>query len=443
MSEIPKVYNPSEIEPQWARKWVEDRLYQADPNSTKPMFSLVIPPPNVTGSLHMGHMLEHTEIDIIVRWKRMLGFNTLWLPGTDHAGIATQMVVERQLAEQGLDRRKMGREAFEKKVWEWKEQSGGTISKQMLRLGTSCDWSRERFTLDPGLSRAVREVFVRLYEKGLIYRGKYIVNWCPRCMTAISDLEVVHEEQQGHLYHLRYPVVGTNEYIVVATTRPETMLGDTAVAVNPSDDRYKKYHGAKVLLPLANREIPFIADDFCDPAFGTGVVKVTPAHDANDFQAGLRHNLPQIDIMDETGKMNQNAGAYAGLDRFEARKRVLADLEAQGFIDKIEPYALALGRCQRCKTAVEPRLSTQWFVKVKPLAEASIKAVEEGRTRFTPDNYTKIYFDWMHNIHDWCISRQLWWGHRIPAWHCEGCKDVIVAREQPATCPKCGGEALT
>ncbi len=443
MAEIPKVYNPSEIEPQWARKWVEDRLYQADSASAKPMFSLVIPPPNVTGMLHMGHMLEHTEIDIIVRWKRMLGFNTLWLPGTDHAGIATQMVVERQLAEQGLDRRKMGREAFEKKVWEWKEQSGDTIKKQMIRLGTSCDWSRERFTLDPGLSRAVREVFVRLYEKGLIYRGKYIVNWCPRCQTAISDLEVVHEEQAGHLYHIRYAVIGTNEHIVVATTRPETMLGDTAVAVNPSDERYKKFHGKSVLLPLMEREIPLITDDFADPAFGTGVVKVTPAHDANDFQAGLRHNLPQIDVMDETGKMNQNAGRYAGLDRFAARKQILADLEAQGLLEKVEPYALALGRCQRCKTPVEPRLSTQWFVKVAPLAEAAIRAVEEGRTRFAPENYGKIYFDWMHNIHDWCISRQLWWGHRIPAWHCESCKELIVAREDPHACPKCGHAKLT
>ncbi|MBI2816642.1 MAG: valine--tRNA ligase [Acidobacteria bacterium] len=450
MAEIPKVYHPSEIEPQWARKWVEERLFQADADSDRPMFSLVIPPPNVTGSLHMGHMLEHTEIDIIIRWKRMLGFNTLWLPGTDHAGIATQMVVERQLAEQGLDRRQLGREAFEKKIWAWKQQSGDTIKNQMIRLGASCDWSRERFTLDPGLSRAVREVFVRLYEEGLIYRGKYIVNWCPRCQTAISDLEVVHEEQAGHLYHIRYPVIGSEEgragrpvpteYVVVATTRPETMLGDTAVAVNPADERYTKFHGRSVRLPLMNREIPFITDELADPAFGTGVVKVTPAHDANDFQAGLRHNLPQIDVMDETGKMNQNAGAYAGLDRFEARKRVLADLESQGLMEKIEPYPLALGRCQRCKTPVEPRLSTQWFVKVKPLAEAAIQAVEAGRTRFVPENYTKIYFDWMHNIHDWCISRQLWWGHRIPAWYCKSCNEVIVAREEPQQCPKCGND---
>jgi valyl-tRNA synthetase len=442
MPEIPKVYNPSEIEPQWALKWVEDRLFQADSHSKQAMFSLVIPPPNVTGMLHMGHMLEHTEIDIIIRWKRMLGFNTLWLPGTDHAGIATQMVVERQLAEQGLDRRAMGREAFEKKVWEWKEQSGDTIKRQMIRLGASCDWSRERFTLDPGLSLAVREVFVRLYEKGLIYRGKYIVNWCPRCQTAISDLEVVHEDQAGNLYYIRYPVAGSEDYVVVATTRPETMLGDTAVAVNPADERYRKFHGKHARLPLMNRVIPFITDDLADPAFGTGVVKVTPAHDANDFQAGLRHNLPQIDVMDERGKMNQNAGPFAGLDRFEARRRILAHLEEQGLLEKIEPYTLALGRCQRCKTAVEPRLSTQWFVKVAPLAEAAIRAVEQGHTRFAPENNAKIYFDWMRNIHDWCISRQLWWGHRIPAWHCSSCSEVIVAREEPRECPKCGGAKL-
>ncbi|OFW27890.1 MAG: valine--tRNA ligase [Acidobacteria bacterium RIFCSPLOWO2_12_FULL_60_22] len=449
MAEIAKQYNPSEIEPRWAREWVEKRLYGADAASTKPMFSLVIPPPNVTGSLHMGHMLEHTEIDIIIRWKRMQGFNTLWLPGTDHAGIATQMVVERQLAEQKLDRRTLGREAFEKKVWEWKAQSGDTIKRQMVRLGASCDWSRERFTLDPGLSRAVREVFVRLYEKKLIYRGKYIVNWCPRCQTAISDLEVVHEEHLGNLFHIRYPVLGaeesgqagrpvpTGEHVVVATTRPETMLGDTAVAVNPADERYKKFHGKTARLPLMNRDIPFILDELADPAFGTGVVKVTPAHDANDFLAGERHHLPQIDVMDETGKMNSNAGAYAGLDRFAARKRVLADLEEQGLLEKIEPYTHALGRCQRCRTVVEPRLSTQWFVKVKPLAEAAIRAVEDGRTRFTPENYTKIYFDWLTNIHDWCISRQLWWGHRVPAWHCGACNEVVVAREEPAQCPHC------
>ncbi len=442
MSEIPKVYNPAEIEPRWAREWVEERHYEADADSPHPMFSLVIPPPNVTGSLHMGHMLEHTLIDIYVRWKRMQGHNTLWLPGTDHAGIATQMVVERQLAGQKLDRRALGREAFEEKVWEWKAQSGDTIKKQMLRLGTSCDWSRERFTLDPGLSLAVREVFVRLYEKGLIYRGNYIVNWCPRCQTAISDLEVVHEDHPGSLYHIRYPVAGTDDHVVVATTRPETMLGDTAVAINPNDERYRKFHGASVRLPLMDREIPFILDDLADPEFGTGVVKVTPAHDANDFAAGQRHNLPQITVMDETGTMNENAGPYAGLDRFAARKRVLEDLKQLGLLDKVADYNVALGRCQRCKTVVEPRLSTQWFVKVAPLAEAAIQAVEDGRTRFVPENYTKIYFEWMRNIHDWCISRQLWWGHRIPAWYCTGCEKMIVAREAPSRCPDCDGTHL-
>ncbi|MSO19303.1 MAG: valine--tRNA ligase [Acidobacteria bacterium] len=442
MAEIAKAYNPGEIEPRWASEWVEKGLYTADADSNRPMFSLVIPPPNVTGSLHMGHMLEHTLIDIIVRWKRMQGFNTLWLPGTDHAGIATQMVVERQLAEQGVKRRDLGREKFEEKVWEWKGQSGDTIKRQMLRLGASCDWSRERFTLDPGLSAAVREVFVTLYEKKLIYRGKYIVNWCPRCQTAISDLETVHEQEPGHLYHIRYPVIGSDEFVIVATTRPETMLGDTAVCVNPRDERYTKFHGKSVRLPLMNREIPFILDELADPEFGTGVVKVTPAHDANDFQAGLRHNLPQIDVMDETGRMNINAGAYADLDRYEARKRILEDLKQQGLLEKLEPHALPLGRCQRCKTPVEPRLSTQWFVKVAPLADAAIKAVEDGRTKFVPENYAKIYFEWMRNIHDWCISRQLWWGHRIPAWHCEGCNEVIVARETPAQCSQCGGSAL-
>ena len=443
MSEIAKQYNPSEIELRWAHEWVEKRLYAADASSRLPMFSIVIPPPNVTGSLHMGHMLEHTQIDIIVRWKRMQGMNTLWLPGTDHAGIATQMVVERQLAEIKLDRRTLGREAFEKRVWDWKEQSGDTIKKQMVRLGASCDWTRERFTLDPGLSRAVREVFVSLYEDGLIYRGKYIVNWCPRCQTAISDLEVVHEETPGNLFHIRYPVLGTKEFLVVATTRPETMLGDTAVAINPDDERYKHFHGKIVRLPLMHREIPIILDELADPAFGTGVVKVTPAHDPNDFLAGQRHNLPQIDVMDETGKMSQNAGAYAGLDRFEARKRILADLEEQKLLAKIEPYQLALGRCQRCKTVVEPRLSTQWFVKVAPLAAKALGAVEEGRTRFVPDNYAKIYFDWLTNLHDWCISRQLWWGHRIPAWYCGSCGMTTVSKQDPSNCAHCGKATLT
>ena len=389
-------------------------------------------------------MLEHTEIDVTVRWHRMLGENTLWLPGTDHAGIATQMVVERKLAEEGLNRRDLGREKFEERVWEWKAKYGDTIKRQMVQLGASCDWSRERFTLDPGLSRAVREVFVRLYEKGLIYRGEYMVNWCPRCRTAISDLEVAHTEVEGHLWHLAYPVNGLpGRDIVVATTRPETMLGDTALAINAKDQRYLEYHGKTAQLPLANREIPIILDDMADPEFGAGAVKITPAHDPNDFEAGRRHDLPKIQVIDDTGAMNENAGPYAGLDRFEARKRILADLESQGVLIKTEPYKVNLGRCDRCKTIVEPLISTQWFVKTKPLAEKAIQAVESGRIEFIPANWTKTYYEWMYNIRDWCISRQLWWGHRIPAWHCAECKEIIVARETPATCPRCGASHLT
>jgi valyl-tRNA synthetase len=403
------------------------------------VFSLVIPPPNVTGSLHIGHMLEHAEIDVTIRWHRMLGENTLWLPGTDHAGIATQMVVARKLAEEGIDYRALGREEFEKRVWEWKALSGDTIKRQMIRLGASCDWSRERFTLDAGLSRAVREVFVRLYEKGLIYRGEYMVNWCPRCHTAISDLEVTHADQQGHLWHIRYPVNGMpGRFLTVATTRPETMLGDTAVAVNPKDERYLDLRGRTVQLPLMDREIPIIHDDMADPQFGTGVVKVTPAHDPNDFEAGRRHNLPRIKVIDENGAMTAAAGPYAGLDRFEARRRVVAHLEEQGLLARTEDYSLSLGTCQRCKTAVEPLVSTQWFVTTKPLAEKAIEAVESGRIQFIPANWSKTYFEWMYNIRDWCISRQLWWGHRIPAWHCRACGEVMVARETPETCGKCG-----
>jgi valyl-tRNA synthetase len=374
----------------------------------------------------------------------MRGDNTLWLPGTDHAGIATQMVVENQLRAQGIDRRDLGREEFEKRVWEWKEQSGGTILKQMVRLGASCDWSRERFTLDPGLSCAVREVFVRLYEKGLIYRGEYMVNWCPRCHTALSDLEVVHDEVESNLWHLRYPVEGREgEYLVVATTRPETMLGDTAVAIHPRDARYLRLHGGTVMLPLMHRSIPIILDELADPEFGTGVVKVTPAHDANDFEAGKRHNLPKIKVINEEGRMTAEARAYAGLDRFEARRRVMADLEEAGLVEKVQPYTLPLGKCQRCKTPVEPQISTQWFVRMKPLAEPAIAAVEDGRIVFTPENWVKTYNEWMYNIRDWCISRQLWWGHRIPAWHCEQCGQTTVGREDPVKCAHCGSGAIT
>jgi valyl-tRNA synthetase len=387
-------------------------------------------------------MLNQTQMDIIVRWHRMRGFITLWLPGTDHAGIATQMMVEKQLEREGKKRRDLGREKFIERVWEWKKLYGGAILDQMKRLGASVDWDREYFTMDENLSHAVREVFVRLYEEGLIYRGNYIVNWCPWHETAISDLEVKHEDVQGKLWEIRYPVVGSNEFITVATTRPETMLGDTAIAVNAKDERYTHLHGKKVLLPLMNREISIITDELAQPEFGTGAVKVTPAHDPNDFQAGLRHHLPQINVMDEHAHMNHNAGPYAGLDRFEARKRVLADLREQGFLVAEKDYALSIGKCDRCGTIVEPRLSEQWFIKIKPLAERAKEAVESGEITIVPDNYRQIYLNWMNNIYDWCISRQLWWGHRIPAWKCDGCKEFIVAREAPTECPKCGGAKL-
>ena len=452
--ELPKSYEPGAIEKRWADYWIEEKLFsvatppEGSSSATKPVFTLLLPPPNVTGNLHMGHMFEQTQMDIIVRWHRMRGFTTLWLPGTDHAGIATQLMVERQLASEGKKRTEMGREKFIERVWEWKKQYGGNITNQMKRLGASVDWDREYFTMDENLSRAVREVFVRLYEEKdsdgnrLIYRAKYIVNWCPRCETAISDLEVKHEETTGKLWEIRYPVVGENEYITVATTRPETMLGDTAVAVNAKDERYTHLHGKKVLLPLMDREIPIITDELAQPEFGTGAVKVTPAHDPNDFQAGLRHNLPQIDVMDEHAVMNANAGPYAGLDRYAARKRVLEDLAAGNFLVGEKEHKLSLGKCDRCGTVVEPRLSEQWFIRIKTLADKAIAVVETGEITIVPENYRTIYLNWMNNIHDWCISRQLWWGHRIPAWTCGDCKEVIVAREAPARCTKCEGAKL-
>jgi valyl-tRNA synthetase len=442
--ELSKSYEPDAIERRWAEFWVKEKLFsiptppEGDP---RPVFSLLLPPPNVTGRLHMGHMLNQTQMDIIVRWHRMRGFATLWLPGTDHAGIATQMMVERQLAEEGKKRSELGREKFIERVWEWKKHYGGAIQEQMRRLGASVDWDREYFTMDENLSRAVREVFVRLHEEGLIYRGKYIVNWCPRCETAISDLEVKHEEVPGKLWEIRYPVIGTEEFVNVATTRPETILGDTAVAVNERDERYKHLHGKKVLLPLMNREIPIITDELAQPEFGTGAVKVTPAHDPNDFEAGLRHNLPQIEIMDQHARMNENAGPYAGLDRYAARKRVLEDLREQGFLVGEKDYTISIGKCDRCGTVVEPRLSTQWFIKIKPLADKAIEVVENGEITIVPENYKQIYLNWMRNIHDWCISRQLWWGHRIPAWHC-ACGEIIVARTTPANCPECSAAKL-
>ncbi len=438
---LPKVYEPQRIEPHWAQWWVDNGIFTASADSKARMFSLVIPPPNITGSLHIGHMFEMAETDITMRWRRMQGYNTLWLPGTDHASIATHMVMERELDKEGLTRKQIGREKFLERAWKWKEQYGGTIKHQIIRIGASCDWTRERFTMDAGLSRAVREAFVRLYDKGLIYRGTYLINWCPRCLTALSDLEVVHEEKHGHLWHIRYPVTGSAERVVVATTRPETMLGDTAVAVNPVDERYRHLHGKTVTLPLMNRQIPIITDEVADPKFGTGVVKVTPAHDPNDFAAGKRHQLAEITVMDEVGRMNENAGAYQGLDRFEARRRIVADLQQQGLIEKIEDYRHTIGACQRCQTVVEPRVSTQWFVRTKPLAAPAIEAVESGRTQIFPELWCRTYFEWMRNIRDWCISRQLWWGHRIPAWYCPD-GHITVARENPAKCAQCGSTAV-
>jgi valyl-tRNA synthetase len=436
--EIPKAYEPHEIEQKWARAWVEQELFRADANAPGPVFSIVIPPPNVTGLLHIGHMLDHTEIDILTRWHRMRGDNTLYLPGTDHAAISTQRVVVRQLQARGIDYRALGREKFLDEVWRWKEESGGTIARQMVEIGESCDWSRERFTLSPEMSRAVTEVFVRLYEDGLIYRGHYIVNWCPQCRTALSDLEVVHQERQGHLWHIRYPLADGSGSIVVATTRPETMLGDTGVAVHPEDERYSAMIGKKVRLPLIGREIPIVADRFVDREFGTGAVKVTPAHDPNDFEMGRRHNLAEIDVMTEDGMMSEAAGPYAGLERFAAREKIVRDLEAQGLLERVTDHTHAVGTCDRCGTVVEPRASTQWFVKMKPLADPALAAVERGDIEIIPEHWRGVYFEWIRNIRDWCISRQIWWGHRIPAWHCGACKEIIVARTAPAACPKCG-----
>jgi len=463
--DLPKAYDPTAIEDHWAGTWVRENLF-AVPTPTSPVpsqgpvgqpFVILLPPPNVTGRLHMGHMLNQTEMDILTRWRRMSGRLALWVPGTDHAGIATQMMVERQLTEEGTSRQKLGREAFVERVWAWKQHYGGAILEQMKRLGVSVDWSREYFTMDERLSIAVREAFVRLYAQGLIYRGAYIVNWCPRCQTAISDLEVVHQEQKGHLWEIKYPVLGdggkeTGEFITVATTRPETMLGDTAVAIHPEDERYLHLHGKKLLLPLMGREIPIVVDPWVSREFGTGAVKVTPAHDPNDFAIGERHHLPSINVMDDRAAINENGGPYQGLDRYVARKKIVADLEAQGLLVAIKEYTNNVGHCDRCKTVVEPRLSTQWFIKIQPLAEKAIAAVKpdaDGNKaiRFTPENYEKIYLEWMTNIHDWCISRQLWWGHRIPAWHCGVCHKITVpqpgATGDPAACAHCGSEKIT
>ena len=441
--ELPKIYNFQEVESHWYDFWESRGYFLADATSDKPAFVIVMPPPNVTGSLHMGHMLNNTVHDVIVRRKRMQGFNTLWLPGTDHAGIATQNVVERQLRKEGLSRHDIGREKFVERVWEWKREYGNLITKQIRRIGASCDWSRQRFTLDEGLSRAVREVFVRLYEEGLIYRGKRLINWCPRCHTALSDLEVQHDAVEGKLYQIRYPIKDSaGEFIEVVTTRPETMLGDTAVAVHPEDERYAHLKGKSAILPLIGRDLPFIQDEFVEREFGTGVVKVTPAHDPNDFEMGNRHGLEQVSVIDGEGIITPEGGAYAGLDRFEARKRVLEDLETQGLLVKVDAHTHNVGHCSRCKTIVEPLLSIQWFVQIAPLAREAIRAVEEGDTQFVPSNWAKTYFEWMYNIRDWCISRQLWWGHRIPAWYCEDCGKVTVSRTDATSCAECGSGKL-
>ena len=433
------VYSPAEVEDKIYRTWLDRQYFRASGDPDKESFTIVIPPPNVTGSLHMGHALDNTIQDILIRRKRMQGFDTLWLPGTDHAGIATQIKVEDHLAEEGVSRHDLGREKFINKVWEWKEEYHGRITRQLQKLGFSCDWSRERFTMDEGCSRAVREVFVSLYESGLLYRGDYIINWCPRCHTALSDIEVEHEDREGTLTYICYPVSGSAEHIVVATTRPETMLGDTAVAVHPKDARYTHLVGKKVLLPLLEREIPVVADDYVDPEFGSGAVKITPCHDSNDFAVAGRHDLPLVTVIAEDGTMTAAAGRYAGLDRFEARKAVLADLEKAGLTLKVETHTHAVGHCQRCHAAIEPLLSKQWFVRMKPLAKPAMEKVVNGEISFVPERFTRVYLGWLENIRDWCISRQIWWGHRIPAWYC-GCGEVMVSREDLASCPHCGGE---
>ncbi|WP_276619102.1 valine--tRNA ligase [Syntrophomonas wolfei] len=439
---LPSVYEPGQVENKWYEYWRENNYFAPRPDLEGEAFSIVMPPPNVTGSLHLGHALDNTLQDILTRWRRMQGYNALWLPGTDHAGIATQARVEEALAREGLNKYELNREKFLERVWEWKHLYGNRITQQLSLMGSSCDWSRERFTMDEGCSRAVREVFVNLYEKGLIYQGDYIINWCPRCHTAISDIEVEHEDSDGHLWHIRYPLEGEEEFIVVATTRPETMLGDTGVAVHPDDERYQHLIGKKILLPLMNRVIPVFADDYVDKEFGTGAVKVTPAHDPNDFDMGLRHGVEQIAVIDKYGFMNENAGPYQGLDRYACRRQVVKDLEAQGYLLKVEEHRHAVGHCQRCDTVIEPLVSTQWFVKMKPLAEPAIQKVLDGEIKFIPERFTRIYINWMENIRDWCISRQLWWGHRIPVWYCQECGEIICSKEDPERCPNCESAEL-
>ena len=438
MDQLEKIYSPKEVEERWGKYWDENRLFHGDETSTKKPFSIVIPPPNVTGSLHMGHAFNNTLQDVLARWKRMLGFEVLWQPGTDHAGIATQNVVERQLHAEGINRQEIGREEFIKRVWKWREESGGTINHQLSKLGSSLDWERDRFTMDEGLSKAVREVFVSLYEDGLIYKGDYIINWCPRCTTALSDLEVEHQETQGHLYNIKYQFKNSKNSLTIATTRPETLLGDSAVAVNPKDERYQSMIGETLILPLLGRELPLIGDNYVDSSFGSGALKVTPAHDPNDFELGRRHDLELINVMNPDGSMNEAAGPlYQGLDRFTCRQKLVENLKIQNFLESIEEHTHSVGHCYRCHTVVEPYVSTQWFVKTKPLAKSAIEAVKSGRIHIVPKLWENTYFNWMENIRDWCISRQIWWGHQIPAWNCPACKKITVARETPKVCSHC------
>ena len=440
MKELAKTYAPSEFEERIYKNWCEKKYFTPEIDKTKPSYTIVIPPPNITGQLHMGHALDNTLQDILIRYKRMSGFTTLWLPGTDHASIATEAKIVEAMRKEGISKDDIGRDGFLERAWAWKEQYGGRIISQLKKLGSSCDWSRERFTLDEGCSEAVKEVFVRLYNKGLIYRGERIINWCPHCLTSISDAEVEYEDQAGHFWHIKYPFKDGSGYLEFATTRPETMLGDTAVAVNPNDERYKDMIGKTLIIPLVNREIPVVADDYVEMDFGTGVVKITPAHDPNDFEVGKRHNLPIINVMTPDAKIVDDYPAYAGMDRYEARKAIVADLKEQGYLIKVEDYSHNVGTCYRCGTTVEPRVSLQWFVKMEELAQPAIKAVREKDIKFGPERFEKNYFYWMENIRDWCISRQLWWGHRIPAFYCDDCDELVVTKDEKAICPKCSKE---
>ena len=436
-------YNPKEIEPKLYEKWCENKYFHAEADRSKKPFTTVMPPPNITGRLHMGHALDNTLQDILIRYKRMQGYNALWIPGTDHAAISTEVKVTNQLKEEGIDKKELGREKFLERTWQWKEEYAGTIEGQLKKLGVSCDWDRERFTMDEGCSKAVEEVFIKLYEEGYIYKGSRIINWCPVCKTSLSDAEVEHEEQSGNFWHIKYPIISTDEFLEIATTRPETMLGDTAIAVHPDDERYKDIVGKKALLPLVNREIPIVADYYVDKEFGTGAVKITPAHDPNDFEVGKRHNLPEINVMNDDATINENGGRYAGLERYEARKIMVKELEEQGYLVKVVPHSHNVGTHDRCHTTVEPLIKQQWFVKMEELAKPAINAVKTGELKFVPERFDKIYLHWLENIRDWCISRQIWWGHRIPAYYCDDCGEFAVAREMPDTCPHCGGTHFT